>query len=264
MKKITGKLAMLFCFSLLLQACDEPENPPIDPALAKSAELLPVEVSKTASYTNEVSVSKFIYNAENRISREDIFTNNVLQKYAIYTYNVAGGLLKKTIFGANGVLLEQDEYLLNTANQPTKDSHSYPDAAGNPVLHHYVTFVYNSVGHLSQTSDFSPAGQLTRRVAYETVSDNFGKVLIYDANGRLLATNEVQYDSKKNPFLKTALNPGNFSGNVVQIATKDSLEKVVSSYTNSLNYTPEGYPSKITQTFSDGIVKTESYTYRPE
>ena len=259
MKKILLQPVLVICFGLLMQGCKESENPQ-----KPQPELLPVEISKTASYTTGITVSKFTYDTNNQLRREDILVNNVPQKYVLYTCNAAGGLLKKEVFGTNNVLIEQDEYILNSENKPLKDSHSYPDGNGTPTLHHYVTFVYSPEGKLSQSSEFTPAGQLTKTVRYEIAADDAGKVHIYDSIGQLQATNLVRYDGKKNPFHATALNNTGFSGNQLQVTTMDPTGQAVSSSSSVFDYSPEGYPTKITQTFSDGVVKTENYFYRPE
>ncbi|HSI91199.1 MAG TPA: hypothetical protein VK927_08780, partial [Adhaeribacter sp.] len=206
---------LLLLFGLLFFSCkkDAPDKKTPEPV---TRNYYPTEVKAGSSASAQVTTSRYSYNALRQVSREDIFQDNVLQSYLIYTYNPAGKLLKKSRYDAAGQLNEQDEFELDPAGLVSRLNHSYVDAGGTPTLHHFVTYVYTSTGKLLEMTDFTPAGQITRKVTYQTLADSVEKVLVYGSNNGLTFTNELHYDGKNHPFAAAGLNQNNLPGNVTR------------------------------------------------
>ena len=93
--------------------------------------------------------------------------------------------------------------------------------------------------------------------------ENSGKVIspAYDNTGQHQNTSEITLDDHPLPFQNTAINLIQYSGIELKHEVKDLNGNVVSSYANTILYNEAGYPEKITQTYADGPIKTETYKY---
>lgn len=260
--KLNLAIPVLVFLSLMLgfSACKE-NNP--EPA-ALPGRFYPLSVTRTASYTSEVTRSAFTYNANNQLTREDLFKNDVPQGYNLFFYDAAGKLIKKTYHNATGRLLEQDLITYTPAGFPDKLLHGYFDSVGTFAPHHYRLHSFRADGRIEEWSDFTPAGALLNRRTYaypaagRIVSPAFG------STGQLANTSEITLDQQLQPFQHTTVNLVPYAGNELSHRVTDVNGQEISAYQNALVYNQAGYPESITQTHTNGIVKTEVYTYRPE
>jgi hypothetical protein len=161
------------------------------------------------------------------------------------------------------VLQEQNYLTYNAAGQLDRFSHAYIDTAGNKNFHHYRDFKYEAAGRISQAQDFSPSGNLQKTLAITDESDLSILVEERGANNALSLKSISTFDGKHHPLLNTGINfmqqlrPGNEIDNKLY----DAAGTEIISWTKDITYNASGYPLKIVQTYSNGVIKTETYSY---
>ena len=246
---------------LSLVSCDKKSTEP-SPEIEKK--YYPVSVTRTASYTPDIIRSEFTYNGENQIIREIIYKNEVQQSLTLFTYDVSGKLTNRDYHSETGQLKEQDNITYSPAGLLDRLSHAYVDANRQPTPHHYRLHEFNTDGKISKWTDHYANGSLWNSRTY--TYDNAGKVTspAYDNNGQQVNTSEITLDDHPLPFQNTTINLVKYSGNELQHEIKDLNGNVISAYTNKIIYNEAGYPEKITQTYTDGTVKTEIYKYKTD
>ena len=250
-----------FVIGFGLVACKKDKT---EPTPAEAPKFYPVSVTRTASYTSDITRAEYSYNSSNQIVREMIYKNGALQDSNIFVYNAAGKLITKTYHSETGDKREEDQLTYNAAGFVEKLSHGYFNATGQIDPHHFRVFEFDGVGKIKKWTDFMPNGSIMNSRTYSY--DANGKVISpsFGSNGQLINTSEITLDQHLVPFKNTTINPVMYTGNELKHEVIDLNNQVIASYSNTIIYTENGYPEKITQTHSDGTIKTETYQYKPE
>ena len=259
--KLVKSVLLVFCLVFGFSACKKEDPKPLPET---SGKLYPVSVTRSASYTSDVTRSEFTYNNANQITKEAVFKNGLPQGFNLFHYDAAGKLIKKTYHSETGQLKEQDLISYSAAGQPDKLLHGYVDTAGTFEPHHYRLHNFHADGRILSWSEFMPsdAPMGWRSYAYPSTEKVISQA--YNNSGQHVNTSEITFDLKPHPFQHTAINLIVFAGNELRHEVKDLNNQVISSYSNAILYNQAGYPEKITQTHTSGVVKTEIYEYRAE
>lgn len=243
---------------LSLSACDKKET--AEPA--PTQKYYPVSVTRTASYTSDITRSEFTYNGANQITSEQIFKNEQLQRQILYTYDINGKLTNREYLSETGQLTEQDNITYNQSGLPDRLSHAYVDANRQPLPHHYRLHEFNAEGKISKWTDNKIDGTVINSRTYTYPAPEKVVSPAFDTNGQPINTSEITLDQKLMPFQNTTLNLLPYAGNELKHVMKDLNGQVILEYTNIITYNEAGYPTKIVQENTDGTVKTEVYQYK--
>lgn len=248
---------MYLLLALFLFSCHSEKRTPAP------TQFYPIEVVKTESYSSKATTSKFIYDANRKLAREEILLDSQPDSYKLYDYDASGRLVTVSFYNYKDVLQEQNYLTYNSSGQLDRFSHAYIDTSGNKHPHHYRDFIYEADGRISQTQDFSPSGSLQKTLSI--IDENNVRIRVEErgADNAISLKSISNFDGKSHPLLATGINfmsqlrPGNELNNKLYNAAGTEII----SWTKNITYNASGYPLKIVQTYSNGVIKTETYRY---
>ena len=253
-------LLFFVLFGLSFSACEEKE--PTAPTPEPAPKFYPVSISRTNSYSADITKSEFTYNGSNQVIREQTLKNEQLQSSVLFTYDVNGKLTDREYHSGTGQLVEIDNITYNPAGLPDRLSHAYVDANRQPTPHHYRLHEFNAEGKISKWTDYKADGTVINSRTYAYPEQAKVVSPAFNNNGQHVNTSEITLDQNPMPFQNTTLNLLPYAGNELKHVMKDLNGQVVLDYTNTITYNEAGYPIKIVQLNADGTTKTEVYQYK--
>ncbi|MDQ4139715.1 MAG: hypothetical protein M3142_04255 [Bacteroidota bacterium] len=212
---------------------------------------------------------KLEYNSKQQINKTQVLNSDGSSDlYITYEYNNDGLVIKTNYFYRNGTSFENTVAITSEyTNKVLTRSTTVADLS-------YLGI--NASAPVDYTDYTVTAGNITKAVHY-TIDENWLESL--DENNmppqsefmnhmELWSTSEYQYDDKKNPlkllnFISFLLEDASTLSvnNITVKVEKDNAGTTTNTTTNVYEYTPEGYPSKLTSTERNSTSEITTLTY---
>lgn len=247
----------------MLSCNEEEENVTPDLETEEEIEIPACIVTKT--YNNSYYIENIYYNPDGTLDKiEYTDENEVLEDFALHTYNESGEIEKVEYFIANDVntATRYNEIEYNADGKIAKIL-NYDDADSGYELESSEVFSYDSDKKLIKVDYLGSTGELELHYTFEEYDQegNFLTVKLYDyVNGEaeIRSIREYTYDDKPNAYLSLG---GFVYGYDVFTSTPNNIIKVTDTdgegnptgegYIRTFEYNENGFPVKHTDEYDD-------------
>jgi len=256
----TSKLFLFLSLTFAFAACNDKEEDDATPDIIETAACRLTDVTDNDEEANkveynssgfvvkltetdeddEVYTTTFIYDANNRLIKEESRENGQLDDYTTYEYT-NNLITTSKYYDADGTLEDTEVYKYDGNNRIVEISDD---------SNYKTTFTYDANGNVTKVESFD-LNRLTDRQVYENYDDK--PTALSAVKGLFFGYAGV---SKNNPGKATYYYDADGDG------VLDTSPSGITTYT--YKYNNNGYPTQIIETDEDNDTYTTNYTYQCE